>query len=98
MNINPPACFDAFFIILFYACYREGDGIAFFCYHDKSVGCKTFYFAFQGAVFQRSFIVILIGYFDGRNRADVSSGKLSFIDYAYIITEYNAIFTFKPCL
>lgn len=42
--------------------------------------------------------MIFVGYFDGGNGADIRSGKLSLVDHTDLITGYNAVFAFKPCL
>ena len=42
--------------------------------------------------------MVLVSYLDRRDRTDISSGKLSFIDHTDIVTEHNSVFTFQSCL
>ena len=98
MDIDPPAGFDSFFIVLSDTGDRKSYGIAFFCNNNECVGSKFFYFSFQGAVFQRGFVMIFVSYLDWRNGADIGSGKLSLIDDADLVAEHNAVFTFQPCV
>ena len=60
MDIDPPAGFDSFFIVLSDTGDRKSYGISFFCNDNECIGSKFFYFSLQCAIFQRGFVMIFV--------------------------------------